>query len=287
MSRLKRRSTAAPLQAEIDRFLATGDYVLLFLDWPGAKTLEKAERGSRILADALLSEIRRRARGVAVRTPEALSGTDTVAFARGKVEPMVRGLFPGKEQDPVLALLGRSLVFLTPDTIEPLIRNGTSLSTARLAANVYLRSIGATPLGDDEVPVGFSEGTTCYVSMAYFDADDPFADYIVHEAAHVFHNTKRKALSLHATRRREWLLPIEFFKRETFAYACEFYSRILELGGSPAQRRDLLEKFRHHPAPYDDRVDFDELLEILDGAVEKRNGWKVILERCSSGKRTR
>ena len=84
---------------------------------------------------------------------------------------MVRGLFPRKEQDPVLAVLERSLVFLTPETIEPLIRNEKSLSTARLAANVYLGSIGAEPLDEAEsVPVGFSEETTCYVSMAYFDA---------------------------------------------------------------------------------------------------------------------
>ena len=195
---------------------------------------------------------------------------------------MVRGLFPRKEQDPVLALLERSLVFLTPETIEPLIQSEKSLSTARLAANVYFDSIGAEPLDEDEsVPVGFSEETTCYVSMAYFDVEDPFADYVVHEAAHVFHNTKRKTLGLHATRRREWLLPIEFVKRETFAYASEFYSRILELGKRPSERRELLEKFKHRAPPSDDRVDFDELLDILDGAVNRRNGWKTILARCS------
>ena len=42
------------------------------------------------------------------------------------------------------------------------------------------------------------------------------------------------------TRRREWLLDIAFSKRETFAYACETYSRIIELAGSPAARRELL-----------------------------------------------
>ena len=277
-----------PPQDEIDRFLATGDHDLLFLNWPGANILDRAQRGSQTLAEALTAEVRRRAKSFTLRTPDALRGTDIVTFTRRKVEPMVRGLFPSKEQGPVLALLERSLVFLTPETIEPLIRNENSLSTAWLASNVYLASIGAEPLGEVEsVPVGFSEETTCYVSMAYFDDKDPFADYVIHEAAHVFHNTKRKTLVLHATRHREWLLPIEFAKRETFAYACEFFGRILELGKRPSERKGLLEKFKRRRRISDDRVEFEELLEILDGAVNRRNGWKTILERCSSNHRTR
>ena len=279
---------ALPPQDEIDRYLATGDHDLLFLNWPGADILDRAQRGSRTLVDALTAEVGRRAKSVTVRVPDALRGTDIVTFTRRKVEPMVRGLFPGKEQGPVLALLERSLVFLTPETIEPLIRNERFLSTAWLAASVYLESIGAESLDEVEsVPMGFSEETTCYVSMAYFDDEDPFADYVVHEAAHVFHNTKRETLGLHATRHREWLLPIEFTKRETFAYACEFYGRILELGKRPSERKELLQKFKYRAPLSDDRVEFEELLEILDGAVNQRNGWKTILEKCSSNNRAR
>jgi len=58
----------------------------------------------------------------------------------------------------------------------------------------------------------------------------PKSDYAIHEAAHIFHNCKREMIGLPATRRREWLLDIDYAKRETFAYACEAYSRILELG---------------------------------------------------------
>ncbi|XYI02075.1 hypothetical protein ACMHYB_20790 [Sorangium sp. So ce1128] len=36
--------------------------------------------------------------------------------------------------------------------------------------------------------------TACCVSPAYFHENDPFADFIVHEAAHVFHNCKRKTV---------------------------------------------------------------------------------------------
>lgn len=69
---------------------------------------------------------------------------------------------------------------------------------------------------------------------------DPFADYVVHEAAHVFHNCKRATVGLPATRRREWLLDIDYRKRETFAYACEAFSRMVALGGSQAQQREAL-----------------------------------------------
>lgn len=48
-----------------------------------------------------------------------------------------------------------------------------------------------------------SEETTCYVSVEYFRDHDPCADYVVHEAAHIFHNCKRATVGLPETRRRE------------------------------------------------------------------------------------
>ena len=199
---------------------------------------------------------------------------------------MVRGLFPAKERDQVLTLIEHSLIFLTPQAIEPLIRDARFHSTAWLAANVYLAGIGAEPLDErNSVPVGFSEETKCYVSPAYFDEKDPFADFVVHESAHIFHNTKRETVGLRATKRREWLLPIDFAKRETFAYACEVYSRIREQAKRPSEQRELFEKFKDRPEFSDDRVDSRELVDILDGAVSRRNGWKTILERCSSNRK--
>jgi hypothetical protein len=115
--------------------------------------------------------------------------------------------------------------------------------------------------------------------------DDPFADFVVHEAAHVFHNTKRGTVGLQETRRREWLLPIDYRKRETFAYSCEAFSRILERGKWPGDRQALLERLRKGPPPPDDRVEPEEYLDILAEAVSRRNGWKAILERCSSNGR--
>lgn len=118
--------------------------------------------------------------------------------------------------------------------------------------------------------------------MEYFHEEDPLADYVVHEAAHVFHNTKRGTIGLKETRYREWLLPIDFRKRETFAYACETYSRILERGRTPGERRTLVEQLRQQAPPPDDRVNPEEYFAILTEAVDRRNGWKTILGRCDS-----
>lgn len=144
------------------------------------------------------------------------------------------------------------------------------------------------PLADDAPEIlGFSEGTTCYVSLAYFRETNPFADYVVHEAAHVFHNCKRETIGLQSTRRREWLLGIAFSKRETFAYATEAYSRIVATTRNIRERRKLFAELCQGPMPNDDRVDVSEYVDILREAVDARNGWKHILRCCSQSVFTR
>jgi hypothetical protein len=261
---------AAPTANQIDLFLRTGDYDLLFLDWPGQNVLENAQRSDEALRTALLAEVRRREAEVTVPSPAALPGDDLGSFARAKVEPMVRGLFSRREQEPILALPERSVVFLTPETIEPLIRKAGLLGTAWQVANVYLTGIGGEPLG------GHGPGGGAVAE------EDPFADFVVHEAAHVFRSTKRGTVGLHETRRREWLQPIDYWKRETFTYACEAFSRILQRGKKPKARQALLEGLRRSPPPPDDRVEPKEYVDILAEAVARRNGWRAILERCSS-----
>ena len=79
---------------------------------------------------------------------------------------------------------------------------------------------------------------------------------------------------------QERLLPIEFRKRETFAYAIEAYSRICELAKKPAERRALFAELASHPLPPTDFVETEEYLDILKEAISQRNGWKAILKRC-------
>ena len=92
-------------------------------------------------------------------------------------------------------------------------------------------------------------------------------------------------MGLPHTRHKEWLLQIDFAKREEFAYACEAYGRIIEQAKSPADRRRLHAEYAENHVPgSDDRVDHDELVDILAEAVEARNGWKRILNCCAAPK---
>jgi hypothetical protein len=88
-------------------------------------------------------------------------------------------------------------------------------------------------------------------------------------------------VGLPQTRTREWLLDIDFRKRETFAYSCEVYSCIIEAAASPAERRAAVEEFARDCSIPDDRVEATEVASILREAAAVRNGWKVILARCS------
>ncbi|MEO8745963.1 MAG: hypothetical protein ABI334_05960 [Candidatus Dormiibacterota bacterium] len=195
---------------------------------------------------------------------------------------MVDGLFPPADRDAVMAVLDHSVVFVTSENIEPLLLEQRWDQTAWNLANLYVASLGAEQLGPDAEPlVGLSEERTCYVSPAYFEKQEPFGEFVVHEVAHIFHNCKRAAVGLTQTQRREWLLDIAFHKRETFAYACEVYARVVERAPSVAARRGLAAEFEAHDQFSDPRVDLDELTMIVREAASVRNGWRVILKSCA------
>ena len=262
---------------EIERYLRTGDTDPHNRAWPGGY-LESARRARADLRGALVREVKRLAGG---RFHRLLPKGDPGLLMRGKVEPMVRGLFPRAEQDAVLGLLARSIFFVTSENIEPLLLGHGWNHSAWDLANLYLGSLGAKLLGADAPRlVGLSEETTCYVSPEYFGEQDPFADFIVHEAAHIFHNCKRGMVGLRETRTREWLLDIDYRKRETFAYSCEAYARVMVLASSPAERRRFADQFTSTIHISEERVDPAEVAEIVQAAAQARNGWKVILKRC-------
>ena len=274
---------AQPIIAEeIERYLLTGESDPLYSAWSGS-FLERANRARDDLRGALVRAVRRLTKGLA---HEPLPETDTVALTRAKVEPMVRGLFPRAEQDAVLATLEQSVVFTTSANMEKLLQQCSFDSSAWTLANLYLASFGAELLGKDAPRlVGLSEEITCYVSPEYFAEDDPFADFIVHEVAHVFHNCKRATIGLRETRTKEWLLDIEYRKRETFAYACEAYAGVLERGKRPAERLALAEEYGRSVRISEERVDAGEVANIVRAAAAARNGWKVILARCAPTRR--
>ena len=165
---------------------------------------------------------------------------------------MIAGLFTRAEQLVVLGVAERSIVFLTREAAHQAIRETPFLGDARTIANIYLQSLGAPLLGDEPSQiVGLNLEKECYVSMSYFADGDPFADYVTHEVAHIFHNCKRETVGLPHSRSREWLLEIRFAKRETFAYACEAYGRILEQGGGKKHWRLRLAQYARKSMPRD------------------------------------
>jgi hypothetical protein len=262
---------------EIERFLRTGEHDIEALAWPGS-SLERMIRAEEELREALVAEVLRLARTARRQLP--VPAGDLVALARRKVTPMVCGLFPKTEQPLVLETLATSVVFVTHENIEALMQE--DLRSAWDLANIYLGSIQADLLGRDARRlVGLSEEKTCYVSPAYFEDQDPFGDFLVHEAAHVFHNCKRRTIGLPFTRQKEWLLDISFAKREVFAYACEAFSRILERAHSRAERLELAEVYEATYHVPDQHVETAEVARILREATAARNGWKVILALCS------
>ena len=269
------------LEQEVAHFLATGECDPLGGAFPGAHALERITGYERHLRMALLTEVRQRERGR--RQDRIPQDFDAVAWTRRKVQPMIDGLFQPAERSAILEVAARSIVFLTRDAAHRAIRENGYLESAWKLANIYLHSLGAPVLGGEQNAIlGMSEETTCYVSTDYFVDQDPYADYVVHEVAHIFHNCKRQTLELPHSQSREWLLDIAYAKRETFAYACELYSRILEQGRDRATRSALLARYAESPKCPDGRVDADELNDVLKEAVPARNGWKCILARCSN-----
>ena len=157
------------INGKIERYLRTGGSDPLYGAWSGG-FMERANRAHGDLRGALVRAVRRLSEGLKhAPLPEA----DTVSLTRAKVEPMVRGLFPRVEQDAVLTMMERSVVFRTSANIEPLLLEQAFDGSAWTLANLYLASVGAELLGEDAPRlVGLSEDTTCYVSPEYFTEDD-------------------------------------------------------------------------------------------------------------------
>lgn len=269
--------------AAIRHYLATGEQDADFPGW-GSNFLEAARNGSAALREALVAEVCSRTAGLS-SSPATVPG-GVRSLSRKRLAPMVSGLFPASEQAIVLEILERAVVFLTADNIEEVLRSQSWPGTAWSLANLYLASVGVEPLGIAPACVGLNEETTCYVSIAYFEQQDEFADFVVHEAAHVFHNCRRTTIGLPETRRSKWLLDIDFRKRETFAYACEAYSCIAT-GDTRARRLEALARHADGWLPGDERVHTEEYLDILREAIHARNGWKRILQRCAPQRKVR
>jgi hypothetical protein len=276
----EQRRSPANVEEAVELFVRTGEADELSGIWAGRTVVESAQDASDRLLTELVAEVERRAAGV-TPIPQP-TGLDLVAFTRRRVEPMVRGLFPHAEHDAVLSVLERSVVLLTTANIREVLLKARWLHSAWDLANLYLGSLGAPLLAPDAASiVGLSGETTCYITLDYFRRQGQFEDFVVHEAAHIFHNCKRRTMGLPETRTREWPLALRFVKRELFAFCCEAFRRILEQSGGRSERLALVDVLAGGPMPNDDSVDPEEYVDVLREAAGARNGWKRILHRCS------
>jgi hypothetical protein len=133
--------TTIDQREEIEPYLRSGDYDTRFAAWPGNTLVAQVRCRSDALKQALIDAVEERAADFS--SQHSIPVQDAVAFTRSKVERMVRGLFPAAEQEQVLAVLERSVVYLTPETIRAVLQEMRWLHSAWDLANLYLGSLGA------------------------------------------------------------------------------------------------------------------------------------------------
>jgi hypothetical protein len=109
LTRLTASDDASARREAVQLFLRTGDYDPKFPAWTG-NVIERETKGMDDMLQALVAEVKK----LSGKFGPVSIPADLVAFTREKVEPMVRGLFRRDEQDTVLAVLEKSVVFLTP-----------------------------------------------------------------------------------------------------------------------------------------------------------------------------
>lgn len=273
-----------PRVEAIERYLRSGEYDHDCPDWPGENQWDRAKIAHDDLLRALVAEVQKRSEG---QQHHPVPQLELASWTRQKLTPMVWGLFPEGERDAVLKFFEGSVVFLTTENVVNVLARQDWLQTAWKLANIYLASLGVDLLGPEaESLVGLSENTFCYVSSTYFKDADGIEDFVIHEAAHVLHNCKRSMAGLPKSDSGERLVEIEYSKRETFAYSCEAYGWIVERAIDQDDRVGKANQFSNlaHQLT-DDRVDPNELADIVREACEQDEGWQVILRRCAPRQR--
>ena len=288
MFELDASDQSAAIRDEVAHYLTTGEHdANNWREYPGRSAMEKISAQASALRDALIRRVRELQTGCTapVQAPDDCASR---SYLERKLAPMTNGIFAPEDQAVVLKTLVDSITFLTREEVDRVLRTSGWLSTNWDVARIWLDSIGAEPLSPDaDGLLGLSENLRCYVSLNYFEdlENDPFADYVVHEAAHLLHNNKRRYLGLIERGRSEWLLDIDFRKRELFAYGCEFWSRISTAATDRRARMALIAELGSRLPNFEDEFDPEEMRELLTKAARARNGWRSIARVCKPAPR--
>jgi hypothetical protein len=271
--------TTDALAEAIEHYLRTGKHDPRGAPWPG-NIIERSRRAHHELMQALVREVMRRAK--TRPAPDLAQAFDSVAFTRAKVEPMVSGLFPRGERQAVLALLERAGVFLT-------------LPTSNWCCSA---SAGSVRPGTSRPCTWGASGRSRWARMP-----PPSLGSVRRRPASSPCSISRRAIPSPTSSSTRWrtssttasatpwgfrsrasgsgLLDIDYRRRETFAYACEAYARIVGRARGLAGRAALAREYGCDGCISEARVDPARVADILYEAALRRNGWKVILARCA------
>lgn len=249
----------------IERFLTTGRLPRSWPDWDGPPAVRRREAEA-AARDVLARIVRWRARRAPLAIGDGPADPAPVVVARAR--PMVEGLFPPEEAAAVLACLPRCVRVVTPARFAELVAD-LSPRTGWDLANLLLDAMGAPPLADDSPALeGISHAAAGYVLPAAFTPGDT-SDVLVHELAHVLHSVPRARAGLSPGGAP--LLVVAPARRETFAWACEVWSR-LQLAPDPAR---AVAGYCESSAAADPRVDRILLQHVLTRAAEG-DGWASV-----------
>ena len=112
---------SAANKGAIKHYVKTGKYDPNDRNWPGKNFTEALTNADNVMQEGLIAAVLKKAPRVAQLPTPPIS--DLVALTRAKVLPMVSGLFPSAERAIVMKILEASVIFLTPENIECVLRD--------------------------------------------------------------------------------------------------------------------------------------------------------------------
>jgi hypothetical protein len=208
-----------PKSESVERFLATGEHDPDFPTWEGGLQHRRRE-GPQLLARILRRVVRWRSRGAPVSA--GVVPPDAEGVIRGRVRPLLSGLFAPSVAETLLQVLPPRVQVVTVDRFENELHD-LPLDIQWTLANMLLDEMGAPPVSDTAPQLdGFCFGGRAWVLPRALDVGEGTSDILVHEVAHLLHELSRADVGL--LPKAEPLLDIPLPLRETWAYGCELWA---------------------------------------------------------------
>ena len=197
---------------------------------------------------------------------------------RSRINPMVKGLVQSDWQEIALREVTARTFVLNCQGAKAAIDAEFSTCYTGSAWQILWALFGDYGLKPDEIKVECDgiAGDFAHARWSAYQSSDPYADVVVHEAAHLLHYLKPRHYGLQVRRGQERFVDVEFCHRELFAFACEAYSRVL-LHTTRKSRISFAEKMLEGAFSFP-RGKIQAVAALVFDAACARNGWRVIRE---------